>query len=133
MPTRPVPFGDAVALTRALVAIDSRNPSLAADAPGERACAEALADVLAAWGFDVTLQDSGGARPNVVARIGGAGEGRSLILNGHLDTVGVEGMTHAPLDPAIRDGRLYGRGSADMKGGVAAMCAAAARAARAGL
>ncbi len=133
MPSRSVPFGDAVALTRALVAIDSRNPSLVFDGPGEGACAELLARVLADWGFDVALQDSGGGRPNVVARIGGTGAGRSLLLNGHLDTVGVEGMSHAPFDPQLRDGRLYGRGSADMKAGVAAMCSAAARAARDGL
>lgn len=133
MPTRSVPFGDAVALTRALVAVDSRNPSLAHDGPGEGACAELLAHVLAAWGFDVVLQESGGSRPNVIARIGGAGTGRSLLLNGHLDTVGVDSMLHPPFDPTIRDGRLFGRGSADMKGGIASMCAAAARAARHGL
>ena len=66
----------------------------------------------------------------MVARIGAAG-GPSLMLNGHLDTVGVERMTHAPWDPDVRDGRLYGRGSADMKGGIAAMCAAAWHAANA--
>ena len=132
MPSRSIPFGDALALTRALVAIDSRNPSLVFDGPGEGACAEFLAHVLAEWGFDVALQDSGAGRPNVIARIG-SGAGRSIMLNGHLDTVGVEGMTHAPFEPAVRDGRLYGRGATDMKGGVASMCAAAARAARAGL
>ena len=132
MPSRSVPFGDAVALTRALVAVDSRNPSLAPDGPGEGECAELLAHVLAEWGFEVALQDSGGGRPNVIARIGGAGTGRSLLLNGHLDTVGVDGMSHAPFEPAVSGGRLFGRGSADMKGGIAAMCAAAARAARAG-
>lgn len=113
-------------MTRALVAVDSRNPSLVADGPGERACAELLGSVLADWGFRVELIESSAGRPNVIARIGG-NSGRSLLLNGHLDTVGVAGLLHAPWEPDIRDGRLYGRGSTDMKAGVAAMCAAAAR------
>ena len=121
--------GDALALTRALVAVDSRNPSLDANAPGELEIAEYLARVLSAWGFQVDLLESLPGRPSVLARIGGGEGGRSLLLNGHLDTVGVAGMTHAPFTPDTREGRLYGRGSADMKAGIAAMCAAAARAA----
>lgn len=123
--------GDAVALTRELVRVDSRNPTLVAGAPGEGRVARVLADVLGAWGFDVTVRDAAPGRPNVIARIGGARGGRSLMLNGHIDVVGVEGMTHAPWDPVVRDGRIYGRGSSDMKAGVAAMCAAAVRAAAA--
>lgn len=118
--------GDALALSRALVAVDSRNPSLCADGPGERDCAGVLASALRDWGFRVELLESSAGRPTVIARIG-SGTGRSLILNGHLDTVGVEGMIHPPWEPVVRDGRLYGRGSTDMKSGVAAMCAAAAR------
>lgn len=129
----PIPRGDAVALTRALVAVDSRNPSLTVDGPGEGAAAELLARVLREWGFAVDLIEAIPGRPNVLGRIGGGEGGRSLLLNGHLDTVGVVGMTHAPFSPDVRDGRLYGRGSADMKAGIAAMCAAAARAADAGL
>jgi acetylornithine deacetylase len=124
-----IPRGDALALTRALVAIDSRNPSLAPDSPGEGPVAHALASTLTDWGFAVDLLDAIPGRPNVIARIGGGHGGRSLILNGHLDTVGTEGMMHAPWALEERDGRLYGRGATDMKGGVAAMCAAAARAA----
>jgi acetylornithine deacetylase len=120
--------GDAVALTRALVEVDSRNPSLVGGAPGERAAAELLAHVLEAWGFRVELQEVVPNRPNVVARIGSPGA-RSLMFNGHLDVVGVEGMVHSPFTAIAREGRLYGRGSADMKSGIAAMCAAAARAA----
>jgi acetylornithine deacetylase len=126
------PAGDALALARALVAIDSRNPSLVADGPGEAACAEFLARVLRDWGFRVELQFAAPGRPNVVARIGKSGR-RALVLNGHLDTVGVEGMIHEPWDPAIRDGRLYGRGSTDMKAGIAAMCVAALNAAKSGI
>ena len=132
MTSAPPPRGDAVALTSALVAIDSRNPSLVTASAGEGACARALAEILDAWGFRVALFDSAPNRPNVVARIGRAG-GRTLMFNGHLDTVGVEGMTHPAFEPVITDGRLYGRGSCDMKGGVAAMCAAAVHAADAGL
>ncbi len=120
--------GDAVALTRELVRIDSRNPSLVANGPGEHAVAAALSEVLTAWGFRVHVRDAAPGRPNVVAKIGRPGA-RSLMFNGHLDVVGTDGMIHDPWTTPERDGRIYGRGSADMKAGVAAMCAAAARAA----
>jgi acetylornithine deacetylase len=125
--------GDARALTRALVRVDSRNPSLVDGGPGEGACATLLRGVLDAWGFRTEVHDAAPGRPNLVARIGEARGGRSLMLNGHLDVVGVEGMAHAPFDAEERDGRLYGRGSADMKGGIGAMCAAALRATRQGI
>ena len=51
----------------------------------------------------------------------GNGEGKTLMLNGHTDTVGITGMDIEPLDPLFRDGKVYGRGSFDMKGGLAAM------------
>ena len=124
--------GDARALARALVRIDSRNPTLVAGAPGERTCAHFLRDVLHAWGFHTDLQDASVGRPNLIARIGTPRGGRSLMFNGHLDVVGVDGMVHAPFDAEERNGRIYGRGSADMKGGIAAMCAGAWRAAQAG-
>ncbi|MEP6492625.1 MAG: ArgE/DapE family deacylase [bacterium] len=126
-----IALGDAVALTRELVRIDSRNPSLVAGGVGETAVARALAQVLEAWGFNVAMTDVMPGRPNVVARIGVPGA-RSLMFNGHLDVVGVDGMTHAPFDASQTDGRIYGRGSSDMKAGVAAMCAAAGRAANDG-
>ena len=132
MPDPLPPRGDAVALTGTLVAVDSRNPTLVPEAPGEGECARVLADVLTSWGFRVALLESATNRPNVIARIGRGG-GRTLMFNGHLDTVGVSGMTHPPFDPVIEDGRLFGRGSCDMKGGVAAMCAAAVHAADAGI
>ncbi|MGI8843182.1 MAG: M20/M25/M40 family metallo-hydrolase, partial [Gemmatimonadaceae bacterium] len=126
--TQVVALGDAVELTRLLVRQDSRNPSLVAGAPGEGLVARVLAGILREWGFAVELPEVSSGRPNVIARLGPAGGG-TLMLNGHLDTVGVEGMTHPPFDPQVREGLMYGRGSADMKSGVAAMCAAAARAA----
>ena len=124
----PVARGDAVGLTRALVRIDSRNPSLVPGAPGESTIARELADILDAWGFRVEIIEAARGRPSVVARIGKPG-GRSLMFNGHLDVVGIEGMIHDPWSAGSNghEGRMYGRGSADMKGGVAAMCAAASR------
>ena len=123
---------DPVALTRELVRIDSRNPALAHDGPGEQAAARALAATLESWGLRVEMHEAEPGRTNVVARAGRS-TGRSLLLNGHLDVVGVEGMTHSPFAGEERNGRLYGRGAADMKGGLAAMCAAAARAAERGI
>ena len=126
--------GDAVALTAALVRVDSRNPSLVPGGPGERAAALRLAAALRGWGFRVELQEAAPGRPNVVARAGRARAGApTLMFNGHLDVVGVDGMTHAPFAAERRGDRLYGRGAADMKAGVAAMCAAAWRAAQAGI
>jgi acetylornithine deacetylase len=126
--------GDAVALTRFLVGIDSRNPSLVPGAPAEGEIARRLAEVLIEWGFRVELQEVTPGRPNVVARIGGGPSGsRSLMFNGHLDVVGVEGMTHPPFEAATTDGKMFGRGATDMKGGVAAMCCAAWLAAQRGL
>ena len=116
--------GDAVALARALVQIDSRNPTLVPGAPGEAEVARTLASVLDDWGFSVEISEAALGRPNVVARIG-PGDAPALMLNGHLDVVGVDGMVHGPFAAELRSGRIYGRGSADMKGGVAAMCAAA--------
>jgi acetylornithine deacetylase len=121
--------GDAVALTRELVRIDSRNPSLVPNGPGEHAVATALADILQSWGFRVEMIDAASGRPNVVARVGpGQPNARTLMFNGHIDVVGVDGMVHDAWAAEEKDGRMYGRGSADMKSGVAAMCAAAARA-----
>jgi acetylornithine deacetylase or succinyl-diaminopimelate desuccinylase len=116
--------GDAVALTQALTRIDSRNPTLAPGAPGEAPIAHALGDLLNSWGFEVSLTDSGAGRLNLVARLGPR-SARTLMFAGHLDTVGVEAMTHAPFDAAVAHDRIYGRGAADMKSGIAAMCCAA--------
>jgi acetylornithine deacetylase len=121
------PKGDAVALLRELVRVDSRNPSLAPGAPAEGPIAHVLVDAFRAWGVDAKVQDALPGRPNVVATIKGTGGGKSLMFNGHIDVVDVAGMVHPPFDANEKDGRLYGRGSSDMKGGVAAMCAAAAR------
>jgi acetylornithine deacetylase len=122
--------GDARALTRALVRIDSRNPGLTSDGPGESGCVVLLRDALDAWGFRTEVHDAAPGRPNLVARAGAARGGRTLMFSGHVDVVGVGGMSHEPFDGAERDGLLYGRGAADMKGGIGAMCAAAWQASR---
>jgi acetylornithine deacetylase/succinyl-diaminopimelate desuccinylase family protein len=122
--------GDPVALTRALVAIPSVNPTLADGGAGEAAIASACAAWLAGWGLEVKVHEVMRGRHNVVAHL--AGEGPTLLLNGHLDTVGVEGMSIDPFAATLAEGRVWGRGSCDMKAGVAALMAATARLARSG-
>ncbi|GAB4159227.1 MAG: ArgE/DapE family deacylase [Candidatus Promineifilaceae bacterium] len=107
-----------------LVRLDSVNPSLVAGGAGEAAVAAYVAAQLAQLGLSVQLNEVAPGRPNVVGRLAGRGNGRSLLLNAHMDTVGVAGMID-PFAGIIRDGRLYGRGAYDMKGGLAAMLGAA--------
>jgi acetylornithine deacetylase len=114
----------ALDLLKALVSIDSVNPSLVPGASGEAAVARALAEHMRALGLAVHIQEVAPGRPNVVGVLEGRRPGRSLMLCGHVDTVGVDGMPR-PFDPVERDGRVYGRGSQDMKSGVAAMTDAA--------
>lgn len=107
-----------------MVRIDSVNPSLVPGAAGEAEMAAWLADTCARLGLDVETQEPEAGRPNVVARWQGSGGGRSLLLTGHTDTVTVESMEGDPFDARIEDGRLYGRGALDMKGGLAAILGA---------
>jgi acetylornithine deacetylase len=116
---------DLVANLAGLVRINSINPTLVPGAPGEREIAGYVARWLGAAGLDVETVESAPGRPSVVARLPGTGGGRSLMLNAHMDTVDVAGMAE-PFSGAVRNGRLYGRGSYDMKGSLAA-CMAAAR------
>jgi acetylornithine deacetylase len=112
-----------IALLCELVRLDSVNPSLVPGGAGEAAIAEAVADALRAGGLDVEKTEVAPGRPNVVGVLDGRAPGRSLMLCGHLDTVGVAGM-EAPFQPVERDGRVYGRGAQDMKGGLAAILGA---------
>lgn len=123
---------DPIELLQQLVRIPSVNPSLDPDGRGSE---EAVAEFAAAWlnqhGVEAWLEPVMSGRPNVVARIG-SGEGPTLVLYGHLDTVQVSEMTIPPFEPRIADGRLYGRGAFDMKCGVAGVMTAAAKIAREG-
>lgn len=110
-----------------LVATDSVNPTLVPGGAGEAAIARVTARHMREAGLDVVHYEAEAEpdRPSVVGRLRGAGGGRHLMLNAHCDTVGVEGMAD-PFAATVRDGRLYGRGSYDMKGALAA-CIEAAR------
>ena len=128
MPIRP---GDVRALTETLIRVDSRNPSLVPGGPGEAGCAHVLAEVLGGWGFRLEWQEVVDGRANLLARIGTPQAGAPILLfNGHLDVVGVEGMHHSPFAPVTKGDLLYGRGSCDMKAGIAVMCVAAWQAAQ---
>ena len=113
-------FDPCITLLESLVRIDSVNPSLVPGAAGELAIADHLAQHMRQLGLDVHVQEVAAGRPNVIGVFDTGAPGPSLMFCGHTDTVGVEGMD-APFTPAVRDGRLFGRGSQDMKGGVAAM------------
>ncbi len=117
--------GTLLDLTEKLVSIDSTNPSLSSTGAGEEEIAAFVADWCRDQALDVRIIDADG-RPNVVAIAKGTGGGRSIILNGHLDTVGVDGMVD-PFQPRVEDGRMYGRGTIDMKASIAAMMATLAR------
>lgn len=123
-------MSEAIELTRALVALDTVNPALVPGAPGERPAVELLAARLGSRGFEIEVVGPAD-RPSLLATHRGRGGGRSLALNGHLDTVGVEGMDD-PFSARIEGHRMYGRGTCDMKAGVAAMVVAAEHAASAG-
>lgn len=109
----------------ALVRCNSVNPAFGAGDTAEAAAAGLVAGWLHDLGAEVTTLEFAPGRRSVVGRFAGRGVAPSLMFYGHLDTVGVEGMT-SPFEPKVRDGRMYGRGTYDMKGGVAA-CLAAAR------
>ncbi len=119
-------------LTARLVAVDSVNPDLVAGGAGETEIARVVAAWLEDAGLEVEREEIAPGRWNVVAVAPGTGGGRTLMLNAHMDTVGVAGMD-APFEPRVEDGRLYGRGAYDMKGSLAAIMLAGARARALGL
>lgn len=115
-----------------LVRIDSVNPDLVTGGAGERGVARFITGWAERHRLEAHPVEPVPGRPSVVVVARGSGGGRSLMLNGHIDTVGVAGMAE-PFGARVEDGRLYGRGAYDMKGGVAACLWAAARARGRGL
>lgn len=111
--------GYIVDVLRGLIRINSVNPSLVPGAPGEAEVATFTASIMRDLGLGVEILESVAGRPSVVGRLAGTGGGRSIMLNAHYDTVGVDGMAE-PFSAVVRDGRMYGRGSYDMKGSLAA-------------
>ena len=107
-----------------LVRINSINPSLSPEGKGEAEIGAYVADLLNSFGMQVTTYEIEPARVNVVGILKGSGGGKSLLMNAHMDTVGVEGMIGDPFGAEIREGRMYGRGTQDMKGSLAAMLGA---------
>lgn len=115
------------ALLADLVRIDSINPSLIAGAKGEKEIAAFIAEWGTRAGLEAILQEAAPGRFNAIVIARGSGGGKNLMLNGHIDTVGLADMVD-PFNPRIENGRLYGRGAYDMKAGVAASLIAAKRA-----
>ncbi|NIQ37870.1 MAG: ArgE/DapE family deacylase [Proteobacteria bacterium] len=107
-------------LLKEMIRIDSVNPTLASAGNGESRIAHYIGNYLEKMGIEVTYQKIDSHRENVIGIVHGAGEGRRLMLNGHTDTVSTRRMKIDPLNPTFENGKVYGRGSLDMKGGIAA-------------
>lgn len=113
-------------LVAELVRLESVNPDLDPSGAGEGAIVDFLADWLRQRGLEVTVVEPSAGRPSLVATLPGSGTGPSLLLTGHVDTVALAGEW-AGREPRVVDGRLYGRGAYDMKGGLAAVLMAVDR------
>src|SRR5438105_15335124 len=105
-------MSEIINLLQQLVSINSINPDLVADGPGEGEIAGFVADWLTKAGLEVEIDEPQPGRPSVIGTVRGSGGGRSLLLNAHMDTVGVVGMER-PQQPSIIGSRLYGRGAYD--------------------
>ncbi|RSL99242.1 hypothetical protein CEP52_009869 [Fusarium oligoseptatum] len=131
---RDVSGDDPVTLTQTLVQINSASPSLGSvPGPGEVAIARYVTAWLEHRDLESHWIEYTKGRPSVVGVARGSGGGKSLMLNGHIDTVTLMGYEDDPLSGKIVDGKLYGRGAADMKSGVAAAMVALANAKKLGL
>jgi acetylornithine deacetylase/succinyl-diaminopimelate desuccinylase-like protein len=118
---------DVVELLRDLIRFDTTNP------PGnEGACIAHVQRLVEEAGVETRIVAKDDTRPNLIARLRGAGEAPPLLLYGHVDVVTTSGQswTHPPFDGDLVDGVVWGRGALDMKGGVAMVVDAFVRAAR---
>jgi acetylornithine deacetylase len=125
-------LSDVSELTARLVEIESINPDVVPGGSGEREIARFVAEWCERAGLETSLLEAAHGRQNVVALARGNGGGERLMLNAHMDTVGVAGMTD-PFSPRLDGGRAYGRGAYDMKGSLAACMLATAEAKDRGL
>lgn len=110
----------ALSMLRDLISIPSVNPGLTAEGNGEGEIASYLASYLADLGLTVHRQLISPGRENIIGVWKGLGNGPSLMLNGHTDTVAVDGMEIPPFEPKVDGNRVYGRGAIDMKSGITA-------------
>jgi acetylornithine deacetylase len=121
-------MSDVVDLLAQLIRIDSSNPDLVSGAAGEGAIGDFIEQWFRSNDFEVHRLEKHSGRPSIVGISRGNGSGKSLMLNGHIDTVSLGSYEGNGLDPVINDGKMFGRGSFDMKGGIAAMMVAAKQA-----
>ena len=122
-------FNEIIELTECLISIPSHYHT----PHQEKEVAEFIYDFCGGHGLQVKYQHVKGKRKNVLAILPGSGKGNSLMLNGHLDTVPPGSMTIHPYREGVRDGFVWGRGAADMKGGLAVMIMAMIAMRRAGV
>ncbi|MCK4836209.1 MAG: ArgE/DapE family deacylase, partial [Candidatus Aminicenantes bacterium] len=124
MPSITINENKLLILLQELIRIESVNPELISGGSGEKQISSYLKNYLEKLGLKTIVQKVSKNRSNIIGIMKGSGDGKSLILNGHMDTVGISGMEISPLKADLKNGNVYGRGSADMKSGIAAMLSA---------
>jgi acetylornithine deacetylase len=122
-------MSEVIALLEQLVSLDSVNPSLVPGGAGETNIARFIQSWLEVRGFETHWLENTPGRPSVVGVLKGSGGGKSLMLNGHIDTVTLTGNPDGT-NPRVENGKMFARGAYDMKCGVTAMLIAASRASK---